>query len=201
MKCLAIDTSGAHLTVALIDENSVVYEFIKDTGLKHSISLMPAIEKVLQKSQTNLNEIDVFASVIGPGSFTGIRIGVSTAKALAYANDKSVLAITSFEVLEYNKENGKNLAIIDARHNNYYAMGFTDRVESYKASFLSGEEIIKLSKDYEILSATDSELNKANCSYLDGLIRAVREKISQATKDKETLIPLYVKKSQAEEAL
>ncbi len=201
MKCLAIDTSGAHLTVALIDEKKVTYEFMEDTGLKHSISLMPSIEKVLNKAQLSVNEVDVFACVVGPGSFTGIRIGVSTAKALAYANNKKVLPITSFEVLEYNREKGKHLAIIDARHDNYYVMGFDGREESVKASVLSSEDILKLSKDYDILSATDNEIAKSNCSLLDGLISAVKEKIGESTMDKEALIPLYVKKSQAEEGL
>ena len=201
MKCLAIDTSGTHLTVALVDENSCIYEFYEDTGLRHSTSLMPAVESVLNKAKISLSDVDVFACVVGPGSFTGIRIGVSTVKAFAYANNKKVLPITSFEVLEYNKEKGKNLAIIDARHNNYYAMGFNDRVESISASFLSLEEILKLSKEYNILSATDSEITKSNCNLLDGLINAVRAKINDSTADREALIPLYVKKSQAEEAL
>ncbi len=199
MKCLAVDTSGVHLTVALIDENAVISEFTEDTGLRHSISLMPTIERVLEKGKTQLNEIDVFACVVGPGSFTGIRIGVSTIKALSYANDKSVLPITSFEVLEYNKQKGKNLSIIDARHDNYYAMGYTDRIESYPACFLNKEQILKLSEEYTILSATDCDITNANCNLLDGLVNAVREKINNKVTDKEALIPLYVKKSQAEE--
>ncbi len=200
MKCLAIDTSGAHLTVALIDGDKVFSDFTLDTGLKHSISLMPKIEEVIKKANVSLSEIDLFSAVIGPGSFTGIRIGVSTVKAFSYAFNKKVLPVTSFEVLEYNKPCGKNLAIIDARHDNYYACGYTDNRISIEPTFLSGEEILKLSSEYEVLSSNKGELVTTQCDLLKGLVEAVKAKISLGV-DREELIPLYVKKSQAEEGL
>lgn len=201
MKCLAIDTSGDHLTVALIDGDSVFYEFCQDTGLRHSISLMPYIEKVLEKAGVKVNDIDVYSCVIGPGSFTGIRIGVSTVKAFSYANDKPVLPVTSFDVLEYNKPCGKNLTVIDARHDNYYASIFEDNKIVKEPCFITKEEILKLKGEYEVLSAVDSDITTVKCDLLKGLISAVKDKLSTSITDRESLIPLYVKKSQAEEGL
>ncbi len=201
MKCLAIDTSGAHLTVALILEDKVYSDFTLDTGLKHSISLMSKIEEVLNKAGVSLSEIDLFSAVVGPGSFTGIRIGVSTVKAFSFAFDKKVIPVTSFEVLEYNKPCGKNLAVINARHDNYYACGFNGKSVSLKPSFLTKEEILSLKDEYEILSTEECEFNGVKCDLLVGLIEAVKEKMKSGGVSRENLIPLYVKKSQAEEGL
>ena len=201
MKCLAIDTSGDHLTVALIDGEKVVYEFCQDTGLRHSISLMPYIEAVLNKAGVSISDIDVYSCVIGPGSFTGIRIGVSTVKAFSYANDKPVLPITSFDVLEYNKPCGKNLTVIDARHDNYYACFYDENKVIKEPCFITKEEILQLKCDYVVLSAVDSDITTVKCDLLKGLIDAVKDKLKNCITDRESLIPLYVKKSQAEEGL
>lgn len=201
MRCLAIDTSGDHLTVALIDGESVEYEFCQDTGLRHSISLMPYIEKVLDKAGLTPKDIDVYSCVIGPGSFTGIRIGVSTVKAFSYANNKPVLPVTSFEVLEYNKPYGKNITVIDARHDNYYASIYEDNIVVKEPCFLTKDEILCLKDSYDVLSATDSDITTVKCDLLQGLVKAVKEKLKTSITDRESLIPLYVKKSQAEEGL
>lgn len=201
MKCLAVDTSGEHLTVVYIDDNFIISEYSENVNLRHSITLMPSVESVLKKAGVSISDIDVFASVLGPGSFTGIRIGVSTMKAFSYANDKKVLPLTSFDVLAYNKENGKYLAVIDAKRDNYYVQGYDGKEVCLSPRFLCQDEVLKLSKEYEILSSIDTPFCKANCSLEKGLISAVKSKLENATFDRETLIPLYVRKSQAEESL
>ena len=200
MTCLAVDTSNSHLTVALIEGDKVTSEYLDDTNLRHSTILMTSIEKVLNSAGAKLSDIDFFACVVGPGSFTGIRIGISTIKAFSYANNKPVLPITSFEVLEYNRPYGKNIAVIDARHDNYYAMGYDNDKVVIEPSFLYKDEILKLKGEYEILSSTKNDIATVECSLLDGLVNAVKAKVNNVT-DRESLLPLYVKKSQAEEGL
>ncbi len=192
MKCLAIDTSGNHLTVALIDGDKVISSYRDNINLKHSVTLLPEIENLLCENNISLSDIDVYCAVIGPGSFTGIRIGVSTIKALAYANDKKVLSVTSFETIAYNKPNEKVLAIIDAKHGHYYACGFNNGTVSLPPCYLSKEELATFASDYVVIE--DGVADKLN-----GLVSAVKSKISLATTDRESIIPLYVKKSQAEE--
>ena len=201
MNCLAIDTSGTHLTVALITDEKVTTKYMADSSLRHSVVLMDAVESVLNEGGVKLMDIDVFACALGPGSFTGIRIGVATAKALAYANNKKVLGVTSFEVLAYNKQYGKTLACIDARHGNHYACGFDGEKVILPPCFLSDEAIVKLAQEYEILSSSTTQIYAENASLVDGFINAVKCKINGATYDVETLVPLYVRKSQAEENL
>ena len=203
MNYLAFDTSGNYLTVAVKGEQKAVSE-LKECLQSHSVALMKEIETCLAKSGVKLSDIDVFACSIGPGSFTGIRIGVSTAKAFAYACGKKVLGVTSFESLAYNVvEKTKKLTLIDARHDNFYACAFDgENNVILKPCFLSKTEIIDLYKDYLIISDVEIDgIDSIKGDLAKGFIIAVEHKLNLASEDRESLVPLYVKKSQAEEEL
>ena len=201
MTALSIDTSGDRLAVTLTgDIKDEIY--LGDAMLKHSVTLMPSIERILTKNGLTLKDIDVFAAVTGPGSFTGIRIGVSAAKALAYANDKKVLAVTAFDLLAYNGVSDKKLCVIDALHGNFYACGYDGEKVILKPCFITLQEVKKLGAEYKIVA--DKKVDGENFTVGDmlaGLKNAVNAKIGEATPDRETLIPLYVRKSQAEESV
>ena len=201
MNYLAFDTSGMHLTVGVGGKSNYVKE-IKECFHSHSVILMKEIESVLACAKLTLDDIDVVACSVGPGSFTGIRIGVSTAKAFAYALNKKVLSVTSFESLAYNtNEKVKKLTLVDARHDNFYACGFSENNEVIiEPCFLSKDKIIDLYKDFLIISDTKIEGMETKVGDIGyGFIEAVENNLERATLDEETLIPLYVKKSQAEE--
>lgn len=203
MKYLAFDTSATRLTVA-VGGNKKVAKSIEECFHSHSVVLMPEIENCLVEAETSLADIDVFACSVGPGSFTGIRIGVSTAKAFAYALSKQVLGVTSFESLAYNiVDKVKKLTVIDARHDNFYVCGFDeDNAVIVEPCFKTKQEIIDLYKDFLIVS--DVEIDGVSCvvgNIADGFVKAVEAKLSQASFNREGVVPLYVKKSQAEEEL
>lgn len=203
MNYLAFDTSGNHLTVAVGGKQNQVLKK-GECSHSHSVLLMSEIEKCLQGANLSLSEIDVFACSVGPGSFTGIRIGVATAKAFAYANSKRVLAVTSFESLAYNTiEKVNKLTLINARHDNFYACGFDgDNRVIIEPCFKSKDEIIDLYKDFLIISDTEIDgVNAVKGDIAEGFIKAVEAKLSLASDDRESLVPLYVKRSQAEEEL
>ena len=223
MNYLAIDTSRNSLTVAVggegipvgeerisagrkgnsVDGKSVAISFLPDCALTHSVVLMDEIEKCLEKAGIDKKNIDVFACAVGPGSFTGIRIGVATVKALAYALGKKVLGVTSFDSLAYNVTDGrKKLAVIDARHGNFYACGYSaDGKIDLTAKFIDTNELKALSKEYEVVSDVPID-GFADCvvaDVKDGFVKSVEANLENASLDVETLVPLYVKKSQAEE--
>lgn len=203
MNYLAFDTSGTHLTVAVGGKEKCLSS-LSECSQSHSVLLMPEIEKCLNKAQTTLEQIDVFACSVGPGSFTGIRIGVSTAKAFAYAKSKKVLGVTSFESLAYTiLEKVNKLALIDARHDNFYVCGFDgENNVIVEPCFKSKTEIIDLYKDFLLVSDTEIDgLNAVKGDIASGFVKAVEAKLASANSDRETLVPLYVKKSQAEEEL
>lgn len=200
MKCLAIDTSGSHLSVLIIDGENTYSKHIKNCNLQHSVVAMVEVEKLLITANLDVKDIDVFACVVGPGSFTGIRIGISMVKAFAFANNKKVLAITSFDVLAYNNYRGKNLTIIDAKHDNYYICGYDNYSVIENPRFVSLTMLDAVKNDYDnILISNDNEYFIKNCDLELGFINAVKNNLRNATYDRESLTALYIRKSQAEE--
>ena len=202
MNCLAVDTSGSHLTVVILKGQETFVKYIDNCNLQHSIVLMPAIEELLEKASLEIKDIDCYGACVGPGSFTGIRIGVSTVKAFSYAFSKKVFQVTSFDILAYDKKGGRNLAVIDARHDNYYVCGYDGDSAITSPEFVNRDGLNNLKKDFpNILTSSDLEFQEKNCDVKQGFINAVIGKISTATTEKESLVPLYVRKSQAEENL
>ncbi|MBR2337318.1 MAG: tRNA (adenosine(37)-N6)-threonylcarbamoyltransferase complex dimerization subunit type 1 TsaB [Clostridia bacterium] len=201
MKYLAFDTSGSRLTVASGGNKKIILD-MQECFHSHSVVLMEQIESCLLKAEVDLKDIDVFACSVGPGSFTGIRIGVSTAKAFAYALSKKVLGVTSFESLAYNVvEKVKKLTVIDARHDNFYVCGFDENnAVIIEPCFKTKQEIIDLYKDFLIVSDVKIDgLESVVGDMAQGFVEAVEHRLCESKDDRESLVPLYVKKSQAEE--
>ena len=199
MNYLAIDTSGAHLTVLIEWQNKTYKYYEKDCGVKHSVSLMREVERLKEASGFDFSKADFFACVVGAGSFTGIRIGVSTIKALCFAYNKPCLAITSFDTIAYNKKESSVLAIIDAGHNGYYVAGYSKGKVDIEPSYLMKEQLDQILKGRKLLSLdkiTNYETEVVDIA--DGLQKAIKIKSNEIT-DVKNLTPLYIRKSQAEE--
>lgn len=122
MKILGIDTSGSALSVALLDGGKLKAEDWLDHGLTHSQRLMPLLDELLRGAGTGLEEVDAFAVAKGPGSFTGLRIGVASAKALGFAQGKPVVGIGTLEALCYQLPACAGLIcpMLDARNNQVF---------------------------------------------------------------------------------
>ncbi|HHW93339.1 MAG TPA: tRNA (adenosine(37)-N6)-threonylcarbamoyltransferase complex dimerization subunit type 1 TsaB [Clostridiaceae bacterium] len=99
MITLGVDTSGKTLSVAVLNGDVLIAELFLSTGYKHGVTLQPAIEYVLGKADLMVKDVDLFAVAIGPGSFTGIRIGLSSVKAMAYAVGSQAVGISSLHAL------------------------------------------------------------------------------------------------------
>ncbi len=102
MKILAFDTATRSGSVAILDDSRIIVEMNSDTGKTHSESLLPAVDHVLHETGYVIDDIDGYALTIGPGSFTGLRIGLSTVKGLAWASGKPVMAVSTLEALAHN---------------------------------------------------------------------------------------------------
>ena len=123
MMLLAVDTTAAIATAALFRDGSLVEERAADAGKKHAETVLPLIDELLEANGVVIGEIDRFAVDIGPGSFTGVRIGVSLVNALAFATGKSIVPVNALLALyEASGEREKPVcALIDARNGNAYA--------------------------------------------------------------------------------
>lgn len=102
MKIFAVDTSSGVASAAVCDGDKLICEVTVNNKLTHSQTLMPIIKEVFERSGLAPNDIDVFAVSEGPGSFTGLRIGITTVKALAHAENKEVVGVNTLETMCYN---------------------------------------------------------------------------------------------------
>ena len=126
MKLLVIDTSGPVCGTAVLDGDKVCSEFTAQNRNTHSVSLMPMVEAALQAAGTEIGKLDAIAAVTGPGSFTGVRIGVATAKGLAHGAGIPCIPVDALEALSLSAGafDGVVCSIQDARAGQVYAAAF-----------------------------------------------------------------------------
>ena len=122
MKIFALESSAKSASAALIDDGRLLGEFYIHTKLTHSETLMPMADALLQNTRIPLEQVDVFAVSAGPGSFTGIRIGVAAVKGLAMAAGKPCAAVSTLEAIGENYRGQEALvcAVMDARRSQVY---------------------------------------------------------------------------------
>lgn len=122
MKILALETSAKAVSAAVCENGKILCSGYQDTGLTHSRTLMPIVEHILKNTNLNMTDMEAVAVAVGPGSFTGIRIGVSAAKGLAFAADKPAIGVSTLAAMARNVAFSDGLVIcaMDARRNQIY---------------------------------------------------------------------------------
>jgi len=122
MKVLGIDTSTLASSVAVVEDNRLICEYTINTKKTHSQKLMPMIENMLSISDLDINDMDMIAICEGPGSFTGLRIGMATAKAISHVNNLPIVSVNSLEILAANMNlcDKKICSILDAQKTQVY---------------------------------------------------------------------------------
>lgn len=140
MRILGIDTSTKFLCIGFYDKNKGVSEFRMDLDRKHSSYILVTIKRILDSFKIKPKDLDYFAIGIGPGSFTGIRIGLSVVKGLAYCLEKPLIGISSLDILALNVglREMKICPVIDAKRNLIFTSlytikdGYLRRIMPYK---------------------------------------------------------------------
>ncbi len=219
MLILAIDTSTNVGTVALYsNEIGVVGEITINIKRTHSENVMVAIDNLLKITEHTIKDVDKFAVSIGPGSFTGIRIGVAVAKGLAYSTGKSIVGVNELDVIAHNisETDCEIVPIIDARkERGYYCRysyknGEIVREEDYNVGEI--REYLEDKKDKKILFTGDGALKYKNLikeimgenakfaiKSLSLPKASIIAEISEKIEDNlYTLEPFYLSKAQAE---
>lgn len=225
MNILMIDTSGPACGVAIQKEGQIVCELQLTSGKTHSQRVMPMVDSALEMCEMGVKDIDLFGAVVGPGSFTGVRIGVSTVKALAHASGKPCIGIDALEALAANVTgfDGVICPILDARAQQVYGAMFESGLPPIR---LMEDTAEKLTEYLGRCEATGKE-----CLFLgDGAAvfeKAIRDRLGEKAhyapaqhtglraasacalaaryaekeenlKDCMTLLPLYLRAPQAE---
>lgn len=124
MRVLSIDTSSSICSIAVLEDNKILKEVHNKSEREHSETLMPMLNELLESLNFTLDDINLIACTKGPGSFTGIRIGIATVKAFADAKNIPVIGVNSLEAIchsgIYKKGDGEYISIIDAKNDNVY---------------------------------------------------------------------------------
>lgn len=221
MKVLSISTSSKLCAVSILENSNLIKEKILDSGLTHSEKLLPIINDIFKETNLNLKDIDLLVCDKGPGSFTGIRIGISTVMAFSDSLNIPSIGISSLEALAYNVKNpGLICSLIDAKNSNsYFALYKLENnvytlLEKFCAEHI--DTIINILKKYneKITFIGDGaicykEIIKQaieKCEFVDnneinsynlGLAGLYNYKIG----NKNDILPLYLRKPQAERML
>lgn len=182
MNVLCLDTSGEKIAIGLV-KGEEKFTFVSEEGSKkHNFVLLAHIDAHLEKNGLKISDIDYFGVVVGPGSFTGIRVGVATINAFALALGRPVAEITSLEQL-LDKEDA--MAILDCKHGNYYCA-------------------LKCGEKLQYLALTDREMEEYKVKKVEltePMPRQLIEKTLEKIKNKKLTNqakPFYLKKSSAE---
>ena len=225
MKILSLDASANSASVCIYDatEDKIIGDFYINTKLTHSQTLVPMIDALLNSAKLSLSDIDFFAVNTGPGSFTGIRIGVSVIKGMAMALSKPCVSVSTLHSMAYNFIDSEDVVIcacMDARRNQVYNALFSvnngvvsricdDRaisVEDLFSELVAIDKTIVLVGDgaelcYRQKSDCDVTLSVASKRYqrASSVALAAVELINKdETLSAATLMPTYLRPSQAE---
>ena len=222
MKILALDTTAEVCTAAICDDKKLIAEITVNTGNTHSETLLPAVEQILKISETGFEEIDLFSCSTGPGSFTGVRIGVATVKGIAYGKNKPCVSVSTLDALAYNLIgiDGIICPVMNARRNQVYNALFEckngelkrlceDRALSIEEL---DEELSSIDKPIYLVgdgySITEKGFKKTKTCFVPERMRAQsaysvaccaleKYNVGNTLTDSE-LVPIYLRPSQAE---
>ena len=205
MKILAFETTDTIASVALYFDGEV-YETVIDSDRRHAESVLPAAEALLSAHGFSTSDMDAFAADVGPGSFTGVRIGVCMANALAAAHQKPVVGVNALETIAYRFRDSMPrkdaiCALIDARNGNGYGAVYSFSFDPSTCSYIQTELKAPCAC---VMDAFTAQLPK-NCLMVgtgtDFKVLPAAEHVARIAAERQGLkeiAPLYLKPSQAE---
>lgn len=215
---LSVDSSAVTASVALSDDNKIIKSEFINAGLTHSETLLPMVKNVMQGY--SFSDLDAIAVTVGPGSFTGVRIGVATVKGLAFADNIPCIAVSTLEAIAYNfiEQNCIVCAVMDARRMQFYNALF--EVKDGKVKRICNDRAISIDDLKNELSAYDKVIIAGDGAQLCcdniglyNVILADEEQryqngigVSRCAVNKQkvsasALMPVYLRLSQAEREL
>lgn len=192
MYSLFLDTSTKYLCVGLALDGKVIYKYQEEAIRKQSELTIPKLKEMLDDTKVSLDKIDEVCVTIGPGSFTGIRIGMCIAKVLASTNNIKLKAISS---LNAYANVGKKIVILDAKANRVYVGIYNDNINVIDETVMEIDKFKELLDDYPDYEVVlDSNLVGKDSSPIDVIENMNR--ISKSVKpldNVDTLVPIYLK--------
>jgi tRNA threonylcarbamoyladenosine biosynthesis protein TsaB len=222
MKLLALDTTARSCSVAVVDDIRLVVELSVDSGATHSIRLMSMVDEALRLAAMSLDDLDAFGVSLGPGSFTGLRIGISTVQGLAFATGKPCHGVSSLDALAYGclPWPQRICALLDARKDDVYTAVYRSR--GLQLERIGDERVLPVAAALDSVDGSHLYVGDGAWRYRDRIVAKLGETAAFAGRDKcfprasatarlaqrmaeegapadlERLIPRYIRASDAE---
>lgn len=203
MKYLLIDTSLSYALVSIICNNEILALFNDKVDNDMSSRIIPIIEDCLKKSNIELKDINKIFVVNGPGSFTGVRIGVTVSKIISWSLNIDLISLSSLELLATSSTSSEIIPMINARRGNVFAGGYDKNLNTilpnglYNLDELIKEHVNATYISYDLFEDKNINLIKPN---LD-IIKIIKKHENDKPVNPHALIPNYLKKTEAEENL
>lgn len=220
MRVLAVDTSTMMSSISILEDDKIIADSCINQEETHSEMLVPLIKRMLDDLKIKANDIDLFAIAKGPGSFTGLRIGMTSLKAMAQALDKPIIGVSTLKGMAYSIMNdGYVLAIIDARGKRYFAGLYkwnNDQLEIQFEEIIEENELEKRIQEIDKITIVGEAISKLPNRIKEfsnvrlshpGLNNGISKNIAVLAKEKYEkgeidntfdITPNYLRKSQAE---
>lgn len=222
MRILAIDTSNQTLTVAVCEEEKMIGQYTITVKRNHSLTLMPTITRLVKDVGLKPNDIDRIVVAQGPGSYTGLRIGVTTAKTLAYTLNKELVGVSSLKTLAANcvTIKGPIIPIFDARRNNVYTGAYQyvegvlttiiadrhigmeewlEQLKEFDCLYFVGEDVEKFRTQIESVLPNAEICDISTWQIPSGAALAQLGRLAEPEVDIHHFLPDYLKRVEAEE--
>ena len=206
MKVMYIDTSSSFLFFGIADNDKLLVEIKNRYDQDLSKMAMVDIEKAFNKAKLSPKDIDKIIVVDGPGSFTGIRIGITIAKTFAYSLNKEITTISSLEAMALSCDNGDYLApMIDARRGYVYGAIYDKNLkELYKPVHVKLDVLLEEIKKYDdilVITNDDIKTDYKNLSYEPDILKIITKFKDKKRVNPHSVNPNYLKLTEAEENL
>lgn len=196
MKYLFVDSATATLVVAIVINDEIKYLFNEETGKDMSVMVMKIIKEAFDKCNIKPNDIDKIFAVTGPGSFTGIRVGLTAMKTFAWTLKIPVVPISSLEVIASGTPNNNNIALIDARRGYVYAGGYD---KTLKNTYPDRHILLE---DMDVKGKYISYDNiKGSIKPKIDILKVIKKHENEEGINPHSLNPNYLKLTEAEERL
>lgn len=222
MRILAIDTSNQTLTIAVCEEKKIIGQYTITVKRNHSLTLMPAITQLVKDVGLTPKDLDRIVVAQGPGSYTGLRIGVTTAKTLAYTLKKELVGVSSLKALAANCVNVKStiIPLFDARRNNIYTGAYKyvenrlttviadqhigieewlERLKEFDHLYFVGEDVEKFRSQIESTLPNAEICDFSQWQIPSSAALAELGRLAEPEVDIHHFLPNYLKRVEAEE--
>lgn len=201
MKYLLIDTSTSHVTISIVKDNEILSFYHEEILSDMSSRIIPIIDDQISKLSFSLKDIDKIFIVNGPGSFTGVRVGVTIAKTISWTLNINIIPISSLELMATTQTSKKYLVpMIDARRGNVFAGIYDNSLNEIKPDKLINlkELLSVIDEDYELISYDNIEINNLKKPNLN-ILKIINKHKNDKGINPHKLTPKYLKLTEAEE--